>query len=140
MHVGCRDQASEGALQQLLHQLKANQLSISFETVYQGFSEHGQLPIGDYLVLTSICHMLPDGQIHVRASLQPGEPYPCILRPAHLHIRPGDVATAYLQVADTSLAGALHAVRLCAGAAVDRAAALLPAASPACQRCLALHI
>jgi hypothetical protein len=61
-----RGQAVEAVLEGLLSELRSSGLSVSFEAVYRGLSEHGQLPAGDHLVTTSICRMLPDGQIQVR--------------------------------------------------------------------------
>ena len=49
----------------MLSDLEEKRLSVSFENVAACLSHHGQVPKGEYLVTTSVCHLGIDGTIRV---------------------------------------------------------------------------
>ena len=56
-------------MQDLLCAMKQERLSVSFEVVTRTLGHHGQLPQGEYLVVTSISRITPDAQVEVRATV-----------------------------------------------------------------------
>lgn len=50
----------------LLEAMNSEGLSISFETVARCLSHHGQLPEGEYMVVTAVTRLQADGAIEVR--------------------------------------------------------------------------
>lgn len=111
----CSGKDAATVMNDLLSAMKKQRLSVSFEVVARCLSHHGQIPQGEYMVVTSVTRLAVDGSVEVRIALNIRQTAIC------------------LSMLPPTLCCLSHV-----GAAVTRASSLLHGSSPSCKRCMAL--